>query len=274
MPLEHDPFFFSGGSIMETLNFKELAHYIELSKQKAELDFKYAYLKETGVVNRIIEDQRTRTHETLKTLESKFARFGLSFIFLAHEDIQELNSSLSSYSVQEIAGALSTKTGPIYELLFKKSILMKRNLENRYELGKLILFAHSLDSSVKSALVQTIKKGSVSEDLSLDAVPESIRYDLVKILSRIGILPKLPDESCVLLDNYPHWVPVEHAVRLDELFKRIKTITARLQILQSNPSLDPQEIEKLQVEYLSLLKEQDSLLAPLKEEEKRAAISI
>lgn len=259
---------------METLNFKELAQYIELSKQRAELDFKYNYLKETSTISKIIEDQRNQTHFALKNLESKFVRFNLTFIFLSHDDIQSLNSSLSSFSVKEIASALSTKTGPTYELLFKKSLLMKRNLENRYELGKLMLFAHSLKNPIKSALIKTIKQGSVSDDLSLDSVPETVKYDLIKILSRIGILPKLPDESCVLLDNFPHWVSAEHAVRLDELFKRIKTITARLQILQSNQGSNFQEIEKFQIEYLALLKEQDSLLAPLKEEEKRAAISI
>ena len=261
------------------LTAKELAGLIELSRKKAELEFKArisgsSYSIELKAVS--AESER---------LSQKAAASGIKITFPNQAKIDELSDIAAGCPKDEIRKALQNRTGPTYELLMERARVMKANCENRLEIAKLHLAMTSLGKEERDAVAAALRSGTLDAPLKVDTAEAATRKKLALFMRRCGIACRLSGTSLiadsdaadeqvrVALANGIVWLSEEAKEKLAQNLDRMGAISGRVQLKNAERQVrtfsenEEKEFEELQHQYLELLKEQDELLREFNEEE-------
>ncbi|MDO8553483.1 MAG: hypothetical protein Q7S22_01645 [Candidatus Micrarchaeota archaeon] len=267
----------------DKISFYDIAKLIELNKEKAELQFKLTYAlankdsisKET-LLN--LETLSTNVSSSLSVLLAKLQSAGVLIALPNENAINELSAQINAFSPTDIISAVKTKSGPLYELMGKRAVFVKKNYESRENIGKLLILIAKIsktnpDLSVK--ILAAIRSGQELTSLDQDSLNPTDKGYLGKLFHRIGIL--LPDykdlEVSIPLNHRIVWIDKQSSTELILNFDKIKSLSTKIQLrnaerqVQIFDDVKEKEFTDLQHEYLKLLKEQDSLLKLFNEEE-------
>lgn len=267
-----------------TITLSDIIRLIELSKKRAELDFKAKVTTDSS------GDAELRpVSAQIAVLTDKFLKAGMSVAMPREKQINDFNDELKKFKDKDILEALRSKHGGIYELLSARGILLKENYDNRANIAKINILLSRFPVTTRVKLLDALRNGKLSQDISVEG-DEKSKLLLVKLFARLGImvfmdgklLSSMPSEKDVMemkeipvaIGNSCVWVSQGSADSLIELNNKIKQISTKIQLRNAERQVrvfnekEEQEFAQLQTDYLSLLKDQDALLAEYYTEEK------
>ncbi|MFP3950303.1 MAG: hypothetical protein ACLFUZ_04410 [Candidatus Micrarchaeia archaeon] len=265
-----------------SITAREIGAYIELKKKVAEQEYKLNYIQNTaGDHSTLIYDLEEELRENrakIKIIEGKMEAKNLKLVVPNQKLIEEYSELISRLPKEEVQEAIGNKSGDIYSYLSERGKLMKRNIENKNEIGKLnILISNSREETGKS-LRNAIYNGEPDgEELTGENIGR-----IVKLLNRVGIRCKHSEgklvkssedhnERRVVVNNEYFWVPEEKLDSFTENEKLLASVSVKLQVknaeLQAITFNDEQqrEFQELQAKYMELLKNRKEVIG--KEEE-------
>lgn len=191
--------------------------------------------------------------------------------------LDDLGKVLSGYGAAEMKEAIRTRSGPAYEALTQRGMIVKANHENRLEIAKLNLEIYRLNDELRGKAFDVLRFGALFGPLQLpDAGPEATGR-IARYLRRCGIPctargtdispgADAEPEVRMLVGNKVVWVSQALRARLEENMQRTQQVSMKVQLRNAERQVlsfdDAQEKDfaALQQEYLNLLKEQDELL--------------
>ncbi|MFH1785704.1 MAG: hypothetical protein ABH842_04715 [Candidatus Micrarchaeota archaeon] len=260
------------------LTARDIGRLIELSKKKAELEFKK---------NIYCDD----SHE-LKSVEANWAKLmakakscNIELIYPHQRKLDALAKVLSGFTKEEIKDSIKTKEGKAYDILQERGVIVKTNYENRFEIAKLCLIAAKMNTEERKAVLDVIAAGCLAKPLKVESITETDKKKLVQIMKRCGLgladfekdyMPTqtVENEVKVEISNRTVWINPKALIEIQENLKRISEINAKIQLKNAERQIrifgDEEEghFSTLQKDYLGLLKQQDELLKEYWEEEK------
>ncbi len=263
---------------------KDIAKLIELEKRKAGLELK----KSIGVeCEAELKSMGFRVDEAA----SKARQAGVDIVYPRQDRLDELDAMLKPFTTEQIKEALTKREGEGYELLTQKAKISKANLENRFEIAKLVLVLAKMDRVEKEKVVEAVRAGSFEIPLKVGSLDEKNRKRLSRFLCRCGIGCSVneaelsPDEPAdkevsMRIDNEKVWVDRQTSKQLKGNLKRMEELGSALQVSNAKRQImefDEEEEKRymsLQHEYLDLLKKQDELLKDYKGELKVIAHAV
>ncbi len=216
----------------------------------------------------------------------KTEKAGIRFNLIGQEKISDINSKLSTFSPSDQVSALLKKEGEVYELLKERGEVLKRNIENRENLAKLLILVSKItDPDMRYRMIETVKAGSIREAVTVDGCSESQARKMVRVLNRLGISASVSEDGKTItsspsklreipfvISNKKVWVAAEAADRLSENLSKLEKLSPQLQWKNAQRQIkdfsddEENEFKDLQRKYLELLKEQDEILKDFHEE--------
>jgi hypothetical protein len=255
---------------------KDILGWLELSKKKAELDFKKNVLKaEIDSEARANGSEMERVLPRLK---------GFSVIIPNQRKLDDLGRVLSGYNPGEIKEALRSKSGPAYDAFNQRGMIVKSNYDNRYEIAKLNMELADLGDEDRARLSDVIKLGAIFGPIPLPSAKEKSRERISRFMRRCGIPCDLAGDDIVpgsgamkevrmMVLNRVVWVDEGVKKKLEDNLSKTQQVSMKVQLKNAERQVlcFDEEQEKgfadLQQEYLDLLKEQDELLKDFDSEE-------
>lgn len=266
------------------ISFYDISKLIELNKEKAELQFKLLYAlantnsvsKETAVE---LESSIAKVSASHSFILSKLNAAGISFALPNENTINELSVQVNGFNPNDIIAAVKTKSGPTYELMGKRAVLVKKNYESRENIGKMLLLIANIgkkNKELSGKLLEAVKSGGnplLASDISL-LTPKELHH-LGNLFHRVGL--SFPDHKTVEvpipMNHRVVWIDQKSSTDLLSNFDKIKSLSTKIQLRNAERQVkvfddnEEKEFVELQHEYLKLLKEQDSILKSFNEEE-------
>ncbi len=193
---------------------------------------------------------------------------------------------------EDLEAATKVRDGALYELLKQRTILTRKNLENRLEVAKLSILASKLETAERKTLAIVVTDGRIVAPLSISTLPEPERALLARVLRRCGIPCSFSKGAVVPTDSLEVqelsmevggkriWISAERASLMRENLKKIPAISTKIQLknaerqIRTFPPEEEKEFETLQHSYLTLLKEQDEIVKEYSDEEMLSAKKI
>ncbi|MBD3398093.1 hypothetical protein GF412_02755 [Candidatus Micrarchaeota archaeon] len=274
----------------DRLSAREIGAYIELKKKVAEEEYKLNYIKNTaGDHSALIGDLEESLREErakMKIIEGKMEAKGLELVVPNQERIEEYTELISRLPREEVNHAIKNKSGDAYAYLCERGRLIKRNMENKNEIGKLNVLVANSPADVRGCVKEALRKGEPGEaEANFD---QENGAKIIKLLNRVGVrcrasegkLVKTDDgrtENRVLVNNEYFWVPSGKLDTFTENEKVLADVSIRLQVknaeMQAITFNDEQqkEFQELQGRYMDLLKARREIIG---QEEKDLTISI
>ncbi len=272
----------------DSISAREIGAYIELKKKVAEQEYKLNYVQNTaGDHSALIsglEEELRENRAKMKVIEGKLEGKDMKLVVPNQKLIDEYSELISRLPREEVQEAIRTKRGDIYSYLSERGKLMKRNIENKNEIGKLNVLISASGEKTAESLRNTIYTGEAEgEELTGENISR-----IVKLLNRVGIrckhsegrLVKSPEdhnERRVVVNNEYFWVPEEKLDSFTENEKLLASVSVKLQVknaeLQAITFNDEQqrEFQELQAKYMELLKNRREVIGG---EEKDLSLSI
>lgn len=255
------------------VSYTKISYVIELSKTKAELDFKIAYF---SLFSKITEKEAASgelesVNKKLEELNALFEKEKLSIILPNQKKIDELAKQIASYNFEQILDAMRKKQGEPYSFIFEKGRLTLNNYNERDTIAKLNILLSRLPKKDQELVSEIVQNGFVSKKVKLES-----DIDLVyRFLVRLGISVIIKEGSLVPgsgeLNEIPVtfysrriWLPKKLAEKVVEVNNKLQELSAQLHVKSAINALD----SEIQEKYLEALREQDSLLEYYKSEEK------
>lgn len=251
----------------------ELSNLIALRKKRAELTFKKGYLIWKDSPNKSLIDsislELSSIEDELESLEKKLKKFDL--VLPDQNKLDELNKELSSLGKEELYELMESKQGEEYNLLKERGELLKQVFENREEIAGLNIMINDLSSKEKKQFLSILRdRSKFSEESFLKLKDEKKRKKLMKLFSRLGFSVSGDyidsEEKKIYVCSKPIWVPVTMLKKIEDLNKNLTELSKKIQLLNAQKQIkvfsenEEKEFESVQTKYLSLLKEQDSIL--------------
>lgn len=274
----------------EKVTAREIGAYIELKKRVAEEEYKLEYVKSrAGDHSALISDLEEELREDrskLKIIDGKLEGRGIAVVVPNQREIEEIGEMLSRLPEKEVQEAMRKKSGSIYLYLSERGRIMRRNLENRNEIGKLnILLANSPEDvkrCVRDALVLG-EPGAMGADLETGSGRR-----IVQLLNRVGVrcsysegkLEKStdnPEECRVVVNNEYFWVPKSKVAEFTENEKLLAEVSVKLQVKNAEMQAitfneeQQKEFRELQCQYMEHLKTRREVIG---KEEAELSLSI
>ncbi|MEW6723172.1 MAG: hypothetical protein AB1324_07950 [Candidatus Micrarchaeota archaeon] len=260
---------------------KELARLIELERKRNELEFRQRVLgEEAGAEHRAVS-------AGAKSLRDKASAAGVHLVFPAQARLEELESALESVPPDSIRESLKIRDGKVYALLRERSVILKKNYENRAEIAKISIILSMMAPAESAGLAEAVKAGSMSVPAGVGSLDESGRRRLARVMTRCGFPCSARGESLVPSEDAEKEARIEFSNRvvwvsevskgvLEENLRRMQALNSRIQLKNAERQIkvfseeEETHFATLQREYLDLLKQQDELLKDYREEEKLA----
>ncbi|MCP4646134.1 MAG: hypothetical protein GY852_00150 [bacterium] len=274
----------------DRLTAREIGAYIELKKKVAEEEYKLNYIMNTaGDHSSLIEELEDELREErakMKIIEGKMEAKNLKLIVPNQERIEEYSELISRLPRDEVHEAIKSKSGDSYIYLSERGKLIKRNMENKNEIGKLNVLIADASPEVKACITEALRMGEPGE-------PEA-NFDgengakIIKLLNRVGVKCRVSEgklvgntddlgENRVLVNNEYFWVPSDKLDTFTENEKVLATVSVRLQVKNAEMQAitfneeQQKEFQDLQGSYMDLLKTRREIIG---NEEKDLTISI
>ncbi|MEM4335421.1 MAG: hypothetical protein QXL47_01510 [Candidatus Anstonellales archaeon] len=252
--------------------WRECARLIEFRKMKAENDYKLRYMERTGAdenAKELVKSENENLQKEIEKIEKILEEKKYVFFVPMETELERLNKKLKEFKEDEIDRALKTKTGEAWEILSARGRIIKRNVELKEEIGKLIDDVNKLKK--KEKVVEAVRNGGLKEEIRTDGEKSALVARIAKRMGRLGmdvifrnkkLLKGKPDESEVMvrINGGVIWVPEKEAenVLLNE--KKLEAVSVKIQVKNAERQIkkfseeEEREFEELQREYLELLK--------------------
>lgn len=249
---------------------RDIGALIEVRKKIAELSYKKGFAQRVGADEReirIMEDELKRLEERKASLEKKAGNVEIFVPFQAK--LEELQKRIEANPQDEVDMALRGRSGELYEMLRERGKILKRNVEARNEIGKLVLLARPLYPGLCGKIAEAVKEGRVPdvEAQSLGGKAEKV----VSALNRVGIACRVSEgklvsseepwgEAKVFMNNGHIWIPKESLDRFNQNEVELEQVGIRLQVKNAERQVrqfgeaETKEFEDLQNRYIGLLR--------------------
>jgi len=274
----------------DRLTAREIGAYIELKKKVAEEEYKLNYIMNTaGDHSSLIDELEGELREErakMKIIEGKMEAKNLKMVVPNQERIEEYSELISRLPREEVHEAIKSKSGDSYIYLSERGKLIKRNMENKNEIGKLNVLIADASPEVRACVTEALKKGKPGDsEANFDGEDGT---KIIRLLNRVGVkcrtdegkLVKNTDdlgENRVLVNNEYFWVPSDKLDMFTENEKVLATVSVRLQVKNAEMQAitfneeQQKEFQDLQGKYMELLKSRREIIG---KEEKDLTISI
>ena len=151
----------------DRLSAREIGAYIELKKRVAEEEYKLNYIRNTaGDHSALIDDIENDLREDrakMKIIEGKMEAKNLKLVVPNQGRIEEYTELISRLPRDEVHQAIKHKSGDSYIYLSERGKLIKRNMENKNEIGKLNVLAANASPEVRKCVHEALRKGEAGE---------------------------------------------------------------------------------------------------------------
>ncbi len=253
---------------------------IKLNKKIAEVSYKISYYKRLGKDSISLEEELENLIKERNKKIKEIQNHNLEFFVPFEEEIKKLNDKIKEYSIEQIDLALRKKQGSAWELLKGRALLTKNNLLNSKAIGKLAEFLIGVEEEKRKKLIYFIRIGEITEGVEIE---EELGRKIAKYLNRVGIKANYEDgkivnkefpikEVRIELDKEVIYVPKEVEEEILKLKKDLQDISVKIQIKNAEKKIrvfskgEEEEFERLQKEYLKLLKKKEEVLKKYNEE--------
>ncbi|HNT60842.1 MAG TPA: hypothetical protein PKJ97_02585 [Candidatus Bilamarchaeaceae archaeon] len=265
----------------KTVSPRDIGGIIEVRKRIAELTYKRGYAMRKG-------DQAAmkEASEELAGLEVKKANLekkasGIEVYFPFQGRTEELGAGIAKHGEEEVDAALVAKSGELYKMLCERGKLLRRNMEAKNEIGKVVLIGMTVAPEVRAKLVEAVRAGK-APDIDAAAFGPNLEK-LVAALNRSGIGCKVAEgrivpseedwvEEKVVLNNSHVWIPkqsldkfVQNEMELERMGVRLQIKNAEKQVKNFSED-EMKEFEGLQGKYLDLMRVRKDLTAGYEKE--------
>lgn len=255
--------------MMARLTPRDIGALIEVRKKVAELEYRKTRLLRSGDPRELkeVEDELGRLGERKAALEKKVE--GIEIFMPFQKRLEELQAKISSYDEEDVAAAMRAKEGELYLMLKEKGAILKRNIEARNEIGKLIIIIQAIYPALRAKISDAVKEGKAPEIEVAGLAGKEGR--IVACLNRMGISCRVKDgkimpsgeawgEAKVLLNNVHIWIPRENFERFMQNEAEMELVGIKLQVKNAEKQVkafDEAEMKAfrdLQTKYIDLLK--------------------
>ena len=274
----------------DRLTAREIGAYIELKKKVAEEEYKLNYIMNTaGDHSSLIEELEDELREDrakMKIIEGKMEAKNLKMVVPNQERIEEYSELISRLPREEVHEAIKSKSGDSYIYLSERGKLIKRNMENKNEIGKLNVLIADASPDVRACVREALMNGEPGKsEANFDGENET---KIIRLLNRVGVKCRMDEgklvkntddlgENRVLVNNEYFWVPSDKLNMFTENEKVLATVSVRLQVKNAEMQAitfneeQQKEFQDLQGKYMELLKTRREIIG---NEEKDLTISI
>ncbi len=254
---------------MAKLTPRDIGALIEVRKKVAELSYKKGRLQRSGDARELkeVEDELGRLGERKAALERKVG--GMEIFVPFQKRLEELQAKISAHDDEDVAAAMRAKEGELYQMLKEKGSILKRNMEARNEIGKLIIMIQTTYPALRAKIVEAVREGRAPEMEVAELGGKEGR--IVSSLNRMGISCRVRDgriapseeawcEAKVLLNNVHIWIPRENFEKFTQNEAEMELVGIKLQVKNAEKQVktfDEAEMKvfrDLQVKYIDLLK--------------------
>ncbi len=176
---------------------------------------------------------------------------------------------ISTHDDEDVAAAMRAKDGELYQMLKEKGAILKKNMEARNEIGKLILMAQTIYPALRAKIVEAVKEGKAPEMDAAELAGKAER--IVASLNRTGIVCRLKEgkiapseepwnEAKVLLNNTHIWIPRENFDKFMQNEAEMELVGIKLQVKNAEKQVktfdenETKVFQDLQTKYIDLLK--------------------
>ncbi|MBU0586862.1 hypothetical protein KJ780_05085 [Candidatus Micrarchaeota archaeon] len=261
----------------------EIARLMELNKMKAELEFKKNWLISKGNKDKVVAYEAELEEASRQTLEleSKITAKGITLFYPNMKKINELAGKLSAIPQEKLFSAMEQKEGEVYSLFESKGKLIKRNMENRWEIALLMEFTNSLPSGVRDSLIEMSENGEIGE-LDVSILEENQRMKLFRMLNRAGlecellgynIIPKNMNgdgvkwnEIWVETSGRKIWASPEKIEEVKKFEKDMEDAGRTIQIMNAERQIrdfsdaEENKFNEAQKKYLEMIRKKEKML--------------
>jgi len=254
---------------MAKLTPRDIGALIEVRKKVAELAYKKGRILRSGDVKELkeVEDELARLGERKAALEKRVD--GIEIFVPFQKRLEELQVKISKHDDEDVAAAMRAKDGELYKMLKEKGALLKRNMETRNEIGKLVLILQTAYPALRAKIVDAVKEGKAPE---MDAAELAGKAEkIVASLNRMGINCKMNEgkimpseepwnEAKVLLNNMHIWIPRESLDKFVQNEAEMELVGIKLQVKNAEKQVktfdegEMKVFKDLQSKYIDLLK--------------------
>jgi hypothetical protein len=269
----------------DRLTAREIGAYIELRKKVAEEEYKLNYIQSSaGDHSALIEELEGELRENrskMKVIEGKMEGRNLSLIVPNQKKIEEIGEMVARLPQEEVQQAMRSREGDVYLYLAERGKIIRRNIENKNEIGKLNILLCGAGEGQRACVAEALIKGEPGERRA-DFSDEGGKK-MVRLLNRVGVRcssggGKLVrsnddlDETRVVVNNEYFWIPKSKAAEFTENEKLLASVSVRLQVknaeMQAITFNDAQykEFQELQSEYMEHLKARRQVIGKEEEE--------
>jgi hypothetical protein len=269
----------------ERLTAREIGAYIELRKKVAEEEYKLEYIKSragehSALVTEIEEDLHD-SRSKLKIIEGKLEGRRMEVTLPNQKKIEEIGEMVSRLPKEEVQEAMRKKEGDIYLYLAERGKIMRRNLENKNEIGKLNILLAGAEPEVRECAREALVLGE-PQDASADFGGEKAKK-IIRLLNRVGIRCRESggrligstddlEESRVVVNNEYFWIPKSRLPDFTENEKELAKVSVRLQVKNAEMQAitfneaQQEEFKELQAQYMDHLKARREAIGAEEEE--------
>jgi len=254
---------------MAKLTPRDIGAFIEVRKKVAELAYKKGRLQAGGDAGQLkeIEEELSRLGERKAALEKKVD--GVEIFVPFQKRLEELQAKISTHDDDDVAAAMRAKDGELYQMLKEKGAILKRNMEARNEIGKLVMVVQTIYPALRAKIVEAVREGKAPE---MDAAELAGKAEkIVASLNRMGINCRLKEgkiaaseepwnEAKVLLNNAHIWIPRENFEKFVQNEAEMELVGIRLQVKNAEKQVktfdegEMKVFKDLQTKYIDLLK--------------------
>ena len=261
---------------------RDIGALIEVRKKIAELSYKKGFAQRVGADEReirIMEDELKRLEERKASLEKKTGNVEIFVPF--QKKLEELQAQIGEKPQDELDMALRGRSGELYDMLRERGKILKRNVEARNEIGKLVLLSRALYPGLCSKIADAVKEGRVPD---VEAQSLGVRLErIVLALNRMGIPCKVGEgklvsseepwgEAKVFMNNGHIWIPKDSLERFNRNEIELEQVGIRLQVKNAERQVrefgeaETKEFEDLQNRYIGLLRVRKDIAGPYEKE--------
>ncbi len=263
----------------------EVIRYIEVKNNISSLEFKKrCFSSDDDKLDR----ELSVLDAELRVLESKLAAAEIEVAFPFEEDIDKISGIICSFPPEAIKEALKKRVSILFEVIQARAALIKENQLNRDNIAKLAILISKLDRTTNEKILSVVRLGKVTQKISLRTTEQYSSKHLSTLFSRLKISATISDDSIspskgdsepvsqvpVKLKDRFVWVSNTISEKLRLNIQKIQEINPKIQLKNAERQIrvfDDQEekdFQQMQMDYLSLLKEQDDLLKDFYDEER------
>lgn len=254
---------------------EKIPRLIELLAERESVALKIDYIKgkkqenEDKNLPELLDRMKILENE-ISSLTSVITATNIPFYLIGFEELVA-TEGLLSVSFEEKAAAIESKSGPLFEAIKKRLVILKKNREMKKELATVFHLLLSLDNDeIKQQILDAIKSGKPLKR-PLPPGDERIKH-LSSLLSRFGLYNNASQKKYVVSRDII-WLEGEEAKKMDGILAELAKLEPDLQWKNAQRQIkcfnedEEKEFAEVQKKYLELLNLRDQIIQEYKKKE-------